>query len=281
MKLYLIKRKFLMLSNDLDKHEVFTLAASLAYTTALALAPFMMILLFMASFLGPEWQEKIFSEISSSLGSHAGHTVIEIVQQARSKPTLSNISGIVGFMILAISASAIFSQLRVALDKINNIKIPASNTGFVGFLRTKLLSFGLVFGFIFLSIVSLLVSTMITALLPGGDGWYWQLSFLGVNFLMFTVLFSMLYRFVPSRPFDWKTARLSGLMSAVFYLIGKSIITTYLGHAGFESSYGAAGSFVVFLAWVYYTTLTLLISCEFTNHFILRARRWDKGILPV
>ncbi len=265
------------MSDDISQHEVFMLASSIAFTTALALAPFMLILLFVASLLGPEIQEKLFTEISEAMGPKAGKTVLDIVHSTQNKPTLAGLSGIGGFLVLVLSASAIFTQLRHALDKINDVKLSAQKSGWPAFVRERLLSFGLVFGFIFLSIVSLMISTLITAFFPGGDGFLWQSIFFAFNFVMFAVLFMMLYRFVPSRRYEWKKARISGLVSAAFYIIGKALIGLYLGHASFASSYGAAGSFVIFLAWVYYTSLILLISCEFTNNFLLYTRRWRFG----
>ena len=271
MKLNLsqFKDRFSAFAGGIDKHEVFLVAGSIAYTTALALAPFMLILLSIASLLGPELQAKIFTQISQAMGHQAGETVLEIVKNAHNRPTISGISGIIGFIILAISASAIFTQLRIALDKINEYEAPKTETGFLFFLKDKFLSFGLVFGFIFLSIVSLMFSTVIAALVPGGEGFLWEAVAFVVNFFMFATLFTFIYRFIPSGEMEWRKCRISGVISAVFYLIGKSLIGIYLGKAGLESSYGAAGSLVVFLAWVYYTALTLLISYEFSNNIIL------------
>ena len=281
MNLKTIKNNFSGLGTDIDRHDVFTLASSLAYTTALALAPFLLILLSIAAILGPELQNDMVRQITQAMGTKAGHSVLEIVQGAKERPGLSGLSGLGGLIILAISASAIFSQLRVALDRVNGIKLPTNNSGIMGFVKSKILSFGLVFGFIFLSIVSLLISTVISAFIPGGEGIIWQLVFLAFNFFLFTGLFAMIYRFVPTKGFDWKRCRVMGLVSAIFYLIGKALITLYLGHAGLESSYGAAGSFVVFLAWVYYTTLTLLVSCEFSNNFFFKNRKWTGGLIGI
>lgn len=264
-----LKKKFTTFAEDIDKHEVFLVAGSIAYTTALALAPFMLILLSIASLLGPELQAKIFTEISHAMGHQAGATVLEIVKNAHDRPAVSGISGVIGFIILTISASAIFTQLKIALDKINEYEAPKSASGFMSFVKDKFLSFGLVFGFIFLSIVSLMLSTLIAALYPGGEGFIWEAVSFVVSFLMFATLFSCIYRFIPSGTMDWKRCRVSGVVSAVFYLIGKSLIGMYLGKAGVESSYGAAGSLVVFLAWVYYTALTLLISYEFSTNLVL------------
>ena len=268
-----IKKYFSDLSDDIGNHEIFTLAASLAYTTALALAPFVLILLAIASVLGPDLQVKLYTELASSVGEKAGKTILDIVQHSKENKVASGVSGLIGFLILVISASAIFAQMRVALDKINEHKVKKNASGFWLFVKDRFLSMGLVFGFAFLSIVSLMVSTGIAVAYSGGEGIIWQAISVLVNLIIFSVLFTAIYRVVPSDKLPWKSCRISGIVSAVFYLIGKSLIGLYLAKAGLESAYGAAGSLVAFLAWVYYTALTLLISYEVTRNIFLGDHR--------
>nr|BDT27510.1 YihY/virulence factor BrkB family protein [Bacteriovorax sp. HI3] len=265
---------------DVDKHDIFTLSGSLAYTTALALAPFVLILLSLASILTPDVQEKIYLQLASSIGEKAGQTVIDIVQNAKKNSSFSGISGIIGFIILLISASAIFIQLRVALNKINDHDTAKDKTGFWFFIKDRFLSMGLVFGFAFLSIVSLIASTAISVVFQGGEGLFWQGVSLLINLIIFSVLFTAIFKVVPSDKLDWRRSRISGIVSAVFYLIGKNLISLYLAHAGLESSYGAAGSLVAFLVWVYYSSLTLLISYEFTRNIVLYQDVPDKFLSP-
>lgn len=267
-----LKSNLKSMASDIGKHEIFILAGSLAYTTALALAPFMLILLSVASLLGADLQHKLGDQITLIMGDKAGATVMDVVKHASNRPTLSGISGIIGFIVLAISASAIFTQLRGAFDKINDYQIPSSKSGVWSFVKDKFLSLGLVFGFVFLSIVSLMVSTTFSAIFPQGEGLIWQAAIQLANFVMFSVLFTLIYRFIPTEKLAWKRCMVSGVVSTIFYIVGKTIITLYLGRAGFESAYGAAGSLVVFLVWVYYTTATLLISCEFSNNVVVKQR---------
>lgn len=256
-------------TEDIDKHEIFLLAASIAYTTALALAPFLLIILSISSLLGADMQRDLANQITANVGEKAGAAVNEIVKNAKAHPTLSGISGIVAFIVLLISSSAIFSQLRVALDKVNDFKLPKGNSGFKAFLKDKVFSVGLVFGFAFLSIVSLVASTTISTLFSGGEGFLWKTASFVFNFLMFGALFAIIYRFIPTSKQTWKTCIISGFISAFFYIIGKALITFYLAKASFESSYGAAGSLIALLAWVYYSALTLLVSYEFSKVIVL------------
>ena len=269
MKTKEIKEHLKNFVDDVDKHEIFTLSGSIAYTTALAIAPFLLILLSLASLLGPELQEKLYVNLASSIGEKAGQTILDIVQNTRKNSSFSGWSGLIGFVILVISASAIFAQLRVALNKINEHQAEKNKSGLWLFVQDRFLSMGLVFGFAFLSIVSMMVSTTIAVVFTTGEGIFWEIISILVNFVIFSVLFMAIYRVIPSDKLDWRRCRISGMVSAIFYLIGKNLISLYLAHAGLESAYGAAGSLIVFLVWVYYTAMTLLISYEFTKNMVL------------
>lgn len=265
---------------DIDRHEVFLLSASIAYTTALALAPFVLILLSVASLIGPEVQQSLYKNMAATVGPQAGEAVFNIVSNTKEHPSLSGLSSIIGFLVLVVSASAIFYQLRVALDKINDNEIAKRQAGFKGFVKDRIFSIGLVFGFAFLSVVSLILSSMLAAVFPGGEGLLIKASSYLLNFFMFGSIFSLIYRFIPSQKMKWKTCIISGIVSTFFYLAGKSLIGIYLGKASIGSAYGAAGSLIAFLAWVYYTALTLLVSYEFSKVLVLKKvdqRRQKKG----
>lgn len=269
MNLY-FKKNFDEFIEDIDRHEIFLLSASIAYTTALALAPFVLILLSVASLLGPEMQTKLYDSMAETVGPQAGEAVLGIVSNTKEHPSLSGLSSIIGFLVLVVSASAIFYQLRVALDKINDNEIAKRQAGFRGFVKDRIFSIGLVFGFAFLSVVSLILSSMLAAVFPGGEGFLLKVFSYIVNFFMFGWIFTLIYRFIPSQKMRWKTCLISGVVSTIFYLAGKSLIGIYLGKASVGSAYGAAGSLIAFLAWVYYTALTLLVSYEFSKVLVLK-----------
>jgi membrane protein len=265
-----LKERAKSLFANISKHEILLLAGSLAYTTALSIAPFILILLSFASFLSDSLQSRLYKQLSNVAGAKAGETIQGIIENANKHPSASGISGIIGLIVLAVSASAIFAQLRVSLDKINEHQDTAESSGLMGFLKERFLSVGLVFGFAFLSIASLMVTTVLAMLFEGTEGVIWQVISFAVTFLAFAVLFAAIYRFVPSDTLSWRRCAISGVVSAIFYIIGKALIGIYLAKAGLESSYGAAGSLVVFLAWVFYTTLTILVSYEFSSNLLGR-----------
>lgn len=264
-----LKPRFMTAFDNITKHDILVMSSSLAYTTALALAPFMLIILSFASLLSSDMQQRIYEGLNTAMGPQVGKTMIELLENADKHPQLSGISGIVGIVILAISASAIFSHLKIALDKINEHALNQEPKGLWNFVKNKLLSVGLVFGFAFLSIASLILTMLIAIFYPDGVGLLWNIITFVINFSLFSVVFASIYRFVPTDHADWKSCIVSGLISTAFYLIGKEVIGIYLSSAGLESSYGAAGSIVVLLVWVYYSALTLLFSYEFTRIVIL------------
>lgn len=264
----IIKSRFRNFIKNTGKHEILTLAASLAYTTALALSPFVLIFLSIASLLGSELQKKLFVQLSSSIGEKAGNSIVEIINSAKDNSELSSLSGIVGLFILAISASTIFIQLRISLNKIDEYQENNSASGLWRFFKERFLSIGFVFGFIFLLILSFLASTFIAMVYTTQSGLFWKLSSLVIDFVIFSFLFTAIYRFIPSAKLQKKRCRISGAISAIFYLLGKNLVSLYIAKAGIESSYGAAGSLVAFLVWVYYITLTFLISYEFSNNIL-------------
>lgn len=253
----------------LDRHEIFIMSAALAYTTALALAPFILIILSFLSFLDNEVQIRFTLELTNIFGGQVGEAVNSIIENVDSHPKLSGLSGLVGFVILIISASAIFTQLQIALDKINEYEVPKNVSGLRLYLKNKFLSLGLVLGFAFLSIASLLVTAFISLVFPKSEELFWHIISYAINFFLFTFLFSCIYRFIPSDKLNWKRCFFSGAVSTVFYLVGKALIGLYLGKAGLGSPYGAAGSLIVFLVWVYYTSLTLLLSYEISTNVLL------------
>lgn len=251
------------------RHDLFTLAGSLAYTTALALAPFVLIVLSVAAWLGQDMQDQLYAQMRGVLGGQAGEAIRLVVENADRHSHLRGISGVIGFAILAFSASAIFSQLRTTLDRIDERQPSESDSGVWLFVRDRFFSVGLVFGFVLLAITSLSVTTAMSIVIPERQEAVWSVLSFIVNFVVFATLFTSIFRFIPSERLPWRRALTSGIWGAVFFLGGKALIGLYLDKASIGSSYGAAGSLIVFLVWVYYTTLTLLISYEFTNSVIL------------
>lgn len=265
----MVWKKAVSLIERMDKHEVFVTAPAIAYATALSLAPFILILLSLLSFLGLDFHRRLSAIFTVSIGGEAGAAVGAILENAEQHPSVSSLSGIIGLFVLFFSASIVISQLRVALDKINEYQTEATSFGIIGFIRSKFWAIGLILVFAFLSIVSLLVTAAINMLYPADiRGAVWLFISYLINLVIFSFLFSAIYRYVPSKKQAWKKCFYSGVISSVFFLAGKSLISIYLAKAGLGSPYGAAGSLIVFLAWVYFTALTLLMSYEISLNWL-------------
>lgn len=271
-----LKKRLSTAIDNSNKHDIFVMASSLAYTTALALAPFLLIILSFASLLSPDLQQNIYDGLNTAVGEKIASTILAMIESADENPKLSGLSGIIGIVVLAISASAVFSNLKIALDKINEHAFAKDQGGVWSFVKGKLFSMGLVFGFSFLSVASLVFTMALAIFYPDGVGFLWGLLSFSVNFAAFALIFTAIYRFVPTDKAKWKNCVISGVISTIFYLVGKQVIGLYLGKAGLESSYGAAGSLIVLLVWVYYTALTLLFSYEFTRDVVLKQDMTDE-----
>lgn len=281
----------------MDKHEVFVTTPAIAYATTLAFAPFILILLSLLSLLGLDFHRKLSAILTSSFGEELGTAVREVLKNVDQYPHLSGLSGLFGLFFLFFSSSIVISQLRFALDKINEYKPENTSNSLLSFIRDKFWAIGLILVFAFLSIASLIITAVINALYHDIQGFLWLSVSYVINFLIFSFLFTAIYRYVPTRKQSWKNCFYSGLISTLFFLASKGLISWYfmnisiygsagasiygvadvsiynpgseegsLHNAAGASLYGAAGSLVVFLAWVYFTALILLMSYEISAH---------------
>src|SRR5262249_5805173 len=178
-------------------------------------------------------------------------------------------SMILGILTLLFGATTVFVQLQSSLNQIWDVKTPVKTVTrrglFWSLIRTRLLSLTLILVVGFLLLVSLVVSAALTALqdflstrLPGGGALLQTANFL-VSLLVISVLIAMVYRLLPDVRLDWRDVWVGALTTSVLFGVGKWVIGLYLGHASIGSSYGAAGSLVVFLVWVYYSSLIMFL----------------------
>jgi membrane protein len=193
------------------------------------------------------------------------------------------LAAILGVLTLVIGSTAVFGELQAALNQIWDVKV-APKHGVIGSLvRDRLLSFGVVIGIGFLLLVSLVLSAVVAAAqdwlaegIPGLE-WLWQFVNLALSFALTTVLFVLMYKVLPDVELAWRDVFVGAAMTAMLFGIGKFVIGLYLGRASVGSYYGAAGSFVVLLVWVYYSALVCFFGAEFTHVY---AKRMGVGILP-
>jgi len=277
----LLKQSFAEWQRD----KVSRLAAALAYYTAFALAPVLVIVIAIASFLFEQSavQDRIIAQLQSLLGNDGAEMVREMLISAQSQDSNSLLATVVGVVLLIAGASGLFIQLQDALNTVWNVEA-RTDQGIWRLVRDRLLSFGMVLVIGFLLMVSLLLSAALTAAssfvgsggLPGLDI-FWQIANAVVSFGVITLLFGLIYKILPDAKIGWSDVWVGAAITALLFTIGKWLIGLYLGNSSAASAYGAAGSFVVLLLWIYYSTQILLFGAEFTQVY---ANRFGSHIRP-
>jgi membrane protein len=252
------------------------LGAALSYYTAFSLAPLLVIAIAIASLaFGRQAVEgQLFAQIRGLVGPQSAATIQSMIASAghRGSGTFATVASVV---VILFGASGVFGQLQTSLDRIWHVA-PKPGRGVWGLLRDRFLSFGMVLGVGFLLLISLVVSTVLSALgafatghLPAIAPLLQAVGFV-VSFAVITALFAMIFRFLPDARVDWKDVWVGALATALLFTIGKTLIGLYLGRATVSSSYGAAGSLIVVLLWVYYSAQILFFGAEFTKVWAVR-----------
>ena len=248
-----------------------SMGAALAYYTTFSLAPLLIIVIALAGMVfGAEAARgEIVGALRGLVGEEGGRTIEELLLSA-SKPESSAVASVLGLVTLLIGATSVFAELQSALDRIWRAPAIAQPSGVLALLRARLLSFGFIIAMGFLLLVSLVVGAALTAAGRwGGTMFPGALAVLQVlnqilSFALTTALFAAAYRILPRVRIAWADVWIGAVVTAVLFTIGKYLIGLYLGSAGVSSAFGAAGSLVVLLVWVYYSAQIFLLGAEFT-----------------
>jgi membrane protein len=269
--------------NEFNRDKVPRLAAALAYYTAFSVAPLIIVVIAIAGLaFGQEAvRGQLDNQIQGLVGAQAADAIQQMVASAN-QPETGTIASIIGVVTLLLGAGGLFGQLQDALNTVWGVE-PKPNQGIIATIRARFLSFTMVLGIGFLLLVSLVVSaglsalnTWMSGLLPI-PGFILQLINFVISFAVVTLLFMMIFRILPDVDIAWRDVSLGAAVTALLFVIGKFLIGLYLGNSSVASSYGAAGSFVVFLLWVYYSAQILLFGAEFTQVF---AKQYGSKIVP-
>ena len=249
------------------------LGAALAYYTIFSIAPLILIAIAVAGLVFG--QEAAHKEISGQLGGLLGQQgakgLEEMIKNA-GKPKTGTLATIIGAVTLFFGASGVFMQLKDALNTIWNVETKKAG-GIIGFIKDRFLSMAMVLGTGFLLLVSLIFDSVISAMggyldrvFPGGEAVLQAVQLL-VSFVLVVVLFAAIFRFLPDmRPrAQWRDVWFGAVFTAVLFVLGKFGLSIYLGKAAIGSSYGAAGSLVILLVWVYWSAQILFFGAEFTQ----------------
>jgi membrane protein len=248
-----------------------SMGAALAYYTVFSIAPLLVIVIAVAALIfGQDVAHASIMDQASGLIGENGAKAIEGMLASAQKPKEGMIASALGILVLIIGATTVFTELETNLNRIWKVE-PAKGTGLWHVLHTRLLSVGMVLAIGFLLIVSLVVSAAIAAWGKYWSGWFGGLEALlhAANFVVsvaiITVLFAIIYKFIPSVAIRWRDVWIGALVTSLLFSLGKFLIGLYIGKSGVESSYGAAGALVVLLLWVYYSAQIFLLGAEFTK----------------
>jgi membrane protein len=259
-------------------HDAFSQSAALAYYTVFSLAPLLIVVISIAGAVFGEdaVRGRIVRQFEGLLGHDQAAFLQTLLQKAKRDPSGPVASGI-AVVTLIIGASAVFGQLQTSLNGIWEVK-PKPGHLFTDFIRKRLLTFALVLGFGFLLLVSLVLSAGVEAIQTFVANRF-SINAAGlerangvVSLLLFTLLFAMIFRILPDARIPWRDVWLGAFVTSLLFVAGKWAIGLYLGRAAVASAYGAAGSVVLLLLWVYFASLIVLLGAEFTRAHSRRLR---------
>ena len=262
----MLKATYREWSND----QVPRMGAALSYYTIFSIAPLLVIAIAIAGFVFGEQavQGQIMNQIRGLVGTESARAVQTMIQSAH-KPAHGVIATIVGVVVLLLCASGVFGEIQTALNLIWKVDISAK-TGIWNMIRQRFLSFGMVLGIGFLLLVSLLLSAGLAAASKYLESY---LHVPAAVFQVFDFLFSlfiiaglmaMIFKLLPDVKIPWSDVWIGGTLTAILFTIGKFLIGFYIGKSITMSAYGAAGSVVIILAWIYYSAQLLYFGAEFT-----------------
>lgn len=242
-------------------------AAAVAFYSSLSLAPLLLMLLWGASLLGAGAVDALLDQVRDLLGPQAGEVIRTVVESANRHPSLGNLAGIIAAGTILFSSTTVFAQLQESMNRVWGVRGDPKR-GVRNWLRARLLSFGVILALGFLLVVSLAVSAAVAFLanliLPGTE-FLWQVVSFLFSVAIFTLFFAALFRYLPDVRIAWRDVRPGALLTAILFSVGKVLIGLYLGKSVVASSYGAAGSLVVMLLWVYYSAIIVFFGAECTE----------------
>jgi membrane protein len=270
----LLKRSF----SDWSDDNAPRLGAALAFYTILSISPLVILVLAIVSlvFDRSSAQGHLLSQVQSTVGPE-GRDAVQAMLASGQKASQGILATVIGFITLVFGASGVFGELRAALNTIWDAE-PKASSGPWGMLRERFFSIGMVFSVGFVLLVSLVVSAGLAAMTKFFSGLLPipPLVLSGVNFLVslvgISLVFALILKYVPETKVEWKDVRIGAFATALLFVIGKSVLGLYLGKASPGSAYGAAGSLVVMVVWIYYSAQIFFFGAEFTHVYALSRR---------
>lgn len=257
--------------SEWNRHEARRLGAALAFYALLSLAPLVIlaIAVFALIFGHSEARKDLLAAVENTIGQQGSQVVNGMITHAQRHGS-KTFASFIGLITLLFGASAVFNELRSALDKIWDVR-PESKPGILGAVKQRFLSFGMVLAIGFLLLVSVVISAALAALgklagrsLPMPPSTMSTINFMA-SLIGVAVLFALVFRYVPGAKIAWRSIWIGAGVTALLFTIGQFLIGLYLGRIAVGSAYGAAGSLVAVIVWVYYSSMIFLFGAEFTR----------------
>ncbi|NEQ83385.1 MAG: YihY/virulence factor BrkB family protein, partial [Moorea sp. SIO2I5] len=268
------------------------LAAALSYYMIFSLAPVLIIAIaIVGSIFGEEAAKgEIVGQIQGLVGEQGAQFIQTAITNANRPDASGGLASLISIVVLLFGASGVFGELQDALNTIWDVKLKPGG-GIWGILKKRILSFLTVLGVGLFLLLSAVISTVLSALRSYeseflkelGLLWLYQLDFvwtildLLVSFGILSLMFALVYKYLPDVKIAWKDVWVGSIITTLLFNLGKWLLSWYLGRSSFSSSYGAAGSLVVLLAWVYYSSQIIFLGAEFTQVY---AKRFGSKIVP-
>ena len=259
------------------------LGAALAFYSVLSMGPLLMLALSAAGLLfgHDAAQGKIVAQIQGVIGDQGARAIQDMLTEAARKKTTGTVAAIIGLITLFVGASGVFGQLQDAMNTIWQVKL--EKRGILSLIQHRFLSFSMVLGTGFLLLTSLVLSSALAALdnytSSFVTGFAVALHVLNaiISIGVISALFALIFKYMPDAKIAWRDVWIGAVLTAILFTVGKFAIGLYIGHSSFSSSYGAAGSLVVILVWIYYSAQILFFGAEFTQVY---ANRFGSRIEP-
>lgn len=245
------------------EHELMTRAAALAFYSALSFAPMLVLSLWLVSLFDPSMRDQVTDGLADIVGDQAAVTAELVIENARARPDIGNVAGLVSIFVTLFAGSGALAQLQAALNRVWDVRAKPRRA-WLGWLCSRAQAAALLVTLLLLIVLSFAISGLIALYVPSG-ALAWRGIEAAMTLVVFTGVFACVFKVLPDVTIPWREALTGALITTLLFAIGKFGIGLYLDHGDVGGAYGPAGAVVVLLVWMYYASLILLLGAEVTR----------------